>query len=98
LTSRFKYVGHANDGFFRIDNAEINDGVDFYRHVIAGDNVLRRNVQDDNAEIHFRHYLQAGDQDDQPGALHNLEAAEEEYDATFILFENLDRVIQNDNE
>jgi len=39
------------------------------------------------------HFLQAGNQDDQAGALYGLEATEKEYDATLILFEDLDRVV-----
>ncbi len=63
-----------------------------------GNDILRRNVHDDYAQINLCHRLNERDEDDQPGALHSLEAAKEEYDATLILFENLDRVVQDDNE
>ena len=98
MTGRFEDICDTNDRLFRVDNAEINNRIYFDGYVIARDDVLRRYVHDDNAEIHFGHFLQAGDQDDQAGALHRLEATEEEYDATLILFENLDRVVQDDDD
>ena len=76
-----------------IDDAEINDGVDAYRDVVSGDNVLRRYVHNDDTQIDLGHLLQAGNQDDQARALDRLEATEKEHDAALIFLEDLESVV-----
>jgi hypothetical protein len=43
----------------RIDDAEVQDGVDLQGHVVARDHVLARDVDDDDAQVDADHLLDA---------------------------------------
>ena len=42
LARRFENIGDPNDGFLRIDDSEVYDGVDTHRDVVTRNDVLRR--------------------------------------------------------
>ena len=46
---------------FRMEHAEVDDGVHFYRHVVACDHVLGRHVHDDLAQAHLEQPIHEGD-------------------------------------
>jgi hypothetical protein len=74
-----------------VDHAEVADRVHPGGHVVARDQVLRRDVQRDGAEIDSHHPVDGGDQQDQPGALHAEQATEPEDDGALVLAQDADR-------
>ena len=40
-----------DDRFFRIDNTEVDDGVDFYGNVVARNHILRWHIENAGAKI-----------------------------------------------
>jgi hypothetical protein len=97
LARRFEDVGDANDRFLGIDDAEIDDRVDSHRDVVPRNDVLRRHVEHDDAQVDLDHLLQTGNQDDESGPLDLLEAAQEEHDAALVFLEDLERVVGDDD-
>ncbi len=49
------------DGFLRVDDASVDDGVDINSDVVAGDNFLFRNVHRGSADVDFEHFVDIGD-------------------------------------
>ena len=85
LTGGLQKLGHLNDRLFRIDDAEIDHGVDLHRHIVTGNHVLRRYVHHDRAQIHPHHLLHARDDQYQPGSLDLPEAAKHEHHRALVL-------------
>src|SRR3546814_6183968 len=89
-------VLHPNDRLLRIDDAEVDYGIDLDRDVVARDDVLGRHVLHDGAQIDSHHLLDDRNEDDEAGPLHAGEAAEGEYDATLVLAKDLDHLRRSD--
>ena len=62
----------------RVDHPEVGDGVDPRRDVVAGDHLLRRDVQGHRPQVDPHHPVDHRDQEDQPGPLLGDQAAEPE--------------------
>ena len=73
-----------------IDDAEIHHGIHFHRDVVASDHVLLRDIQHNDAQIHFAHLLKNGNDDNDARALDAGEAAQAQHHTALILVEHLD--------
>src|SRR6185312_7477044 len=82
-------------GLDRVDDAEVRDGVDLRGDVVARDQVLRRDVERDRAQVDADHAVDAGDEEDDPRALLPEQAAEAEHDGAFVLAQDPDRRARN---
>ena len=87
---------HVDDGGLRIDNLEVENRVDLHRHIVLGDNVLRRDLDHLNAQVDPDHLLDKGDQQYKTGAPDLVKAAKCEHDCPFVLAQYLDCCRQND--
>ena len=65
LRGRGQHVLDLDDRPGRVDDAEVGDRGDARGHVVAGDDVLRRDLQRDRAQAHADHAVDAGQQQDQ---------------------------------
>ena len=74
-----------HDGAVGVDDAEVDDGVDAGGHVVAGDHVLRRDVQRDRAQRHAHHAVDRGGEQHEARALHGDHPAEPEDDRPLVL-------------
>src|SRR5690606_29316212 len=90
LAGGFVVALDVDDRFLRIDHAEIHHRVDLHRHVVARDQVLRRDVHDDGAHVHPLHGLQHRDQEDQARPLDLPEPAELEHHRALVFAQDLD--------
>jgi hypothetical protein len=90
LRGRDEVVLHLDDGLGGVHHAEVGDGVDLHRHVVLGDDLLRRHVQGDGPQVHLHRLVDEGDQDEQAGSLDPDQAAEAEHDAPLVLPRDLD--------
>src|SRR4029077_19943815 len=86
-------VPDLDDGALGIDDAEIDDGRDLDRDVVAGNHVLRRHLIDDDAQIDAHHLLDERHQEEKAGSLGSGIAAEREDDAAFVFAQHADRGI-----
>ena len=75
----------------RIDDAKVDDRIDFYRDVVARDHVLRRYVHHDRAQVDAHPLLDYWNDEDQARTFDLPEPAEHEYDAALVLAQNLER-------
>ena len=79
----------------RIHDPEVDDGVDLHRHVVAGDDVLRRHVHDDRAQADAHHAVDRREHEDDAGPLRlRQQLAEPEDDGALVLVQDLDRTEQ----
>ena len=69
LAGRLERVRDLNDRLRRIDDAEIDDGVHLHRNVVARDDVLRRHVQHDHAQVDLDHALDDRNHEDDARSL-----------------------------
>ncbi len=67
LRGRVEVVLHADHRLVRVEHTEEDDGVDLDRHVVLGDDILRRHVHGDGAEADLDHLVHEGDQEEEPG-------------------------------
>ena len=81
----------------RIDDAKIQHRADFHRHVVAGDDVLRRNVQRHRPQIDSRHPLEHRDNESHARPAIRREPAEAKDHAALVLVEHLEPA-QDENE
>src|SRR5499427_3022765 len=81
-----------------VDDAEIDHGVHFHRHVVARDHVLGRHLVDDHAEIDPHHLLHQRHEQEEPRSLGAGETPEREHDAAFIFAQDADRREQDDHD
>ena len=84
LAGRGHEVLDLDDRSLRIDDAEVEDGIDLDRDIVARDHVLRRHVLHHDPQIDPHHLLHERNEDDETGALHPGEATEREDDAALI--------------
>ena len=95
LAGRLEKIFHLDYRFFRIDHAEIDDGVDLDRYVVTRNHILGRDIHYDYSQIDLCHRLQYRDDQDQSGALYLVKAAELEDHSAFVFLEDLDRAEQH---
>src|SRR5262249_30481194 len=81
----------------RFQNSKIEHGIDFYRHVIPRDYVLRRDVHGDRAKIHANHLFNARNDVDHPRTSGPYHSAKSKNDGPFVLFENFDATYDRNN-
>src|SRR6266850_2953688 len=84
LAGRGHVIADLDDRALGIDDAEVKNGIDLDRNIVARNHVLRRHDLHHHPEIDLHHLLHDRDQDDQSRALHAGEAAEREHDATLV--------------
>src|SRR4051812_46345201 len=75
----------------RVDDLEVRDRVDLRRDVVAGDEVLRGDVERDRAQVDAHHAVDAGDELDDARPLLAEQAAEAEDDRALVLAQDADR-------
>ena len=92
--ARQPQVEDLDHRLFGIDDTEVNDGVDLNGHVVAGDCLLGRNFESDDAQGDFAHALGAGDQEEQTWTAGSDQATQAEDDAAFVFLNDLDRRAQ----
>src|SRR5579864_9030718 len=86
-------IPDLDDGALGIDDAEVDDGRDLDRDVVAGNHVLRRHLIDDDAQIDAHHLLDERHQEEKAGPLGSGIAAEREDDAALVFAQHADRGI-----
>src|SRR3954452_21156538 len=88
LRGRLEEALDLHDGAVRVDDAEVDDGVDAGRDVVARDDVLRRDVERHRAQRDADHAIDRGGQEDQPGTLGLHHPAEPEDDGALVFAQN----------
>src|SRR5581483_5741784 len=79
---------YLNNGLARIDDPEIHHGVDLHRNVVAGDDILFRHIQHDDAQIHLAHLLQYGEYEHDSRALDAREPTQREHDTALVFIQH----------
>ena len=75
----------------RIDDAKVNDRIDFYGDVVTRDHILRRHIHHDRAQVDAHPLLDYWNDEDQARTFDLPEPAEHEHDAALVLAQNLER-------
>src|SRR5204863_5972364 len=84
-----------DDRLARLHDPEVDDGVHLYRHVVARDDVLRRDVHHDGPQADAHHAIDGREYEDYTRALRTVEElAQAEHDRALVLVQNLDRAEQ----
>src|SRR5258707_5843273 len=91
LAGRGHKVCDLDDRSLRIDDTEVEDGIDLDRDIVARDHVLGRHVLHNNPQISLHHLLHERNQDDETRALHSGEATQCEDDAALIFPQDANR-------
>ena len=91
LARRHHEILHFDDRLLRIDDAEIDDGVDLDRNVVARDHVLARHIEHDGAQFDAHHLLDERHKDDQSRTLDLPESAQLEDNAALVFAQNAQR-------
>ncbi len=91
LRRRLDVVRHLRDGVVGVDHAEVDHRVDLDGDVVAGDDLLRRHLMGDGAQVDARHAVDEGNDEEQARALGPLNAAQAEDDAALVLLDDFDR-------
>src|SRR5216683_3309711 len=65
LGGRVDVVEHLSDGSLRIDDLEIDDGIDLRGHVVVRDHLLRGHFERDHAEVDLDEAIDAERDDEQ---------------------------------
>src|SRR5208337_4563071 len=86
-------LGH---GARRVDDAKIQHRADLDRHVVLGDDVLRRDVERHGAKINSRHPLEYGNHENHARPAIRSETPESKNDAALVFVEDLEPA-QNEN-
>ncbi len=89
-------VFDLDDRLARVDDAEVGDRVDAGGDVVAGDHLLRRDVERDRPQVDLDHPVDERDQQDQARALLGDQAAEAEDDAALVLAQDPHRGADRD--
>ena len=83
----------VDDALERVDDPEVEDGVDLHRDVVLGDDVLGRDVHRDEPQADLHDAVDRGEDQDDPGALGlGQDPAEPEDDPALVLPQDLDGV------
>ena len=84
LTGGHQEVLDLDNRLLWIEYAEVQHGVDLDRDVIAGDHVLRRDVEHHGAQVDANHLLNHRNQQNQARALDLPKASELEHHPAFV--------------
>src|SRR5437879_9931196 len=84
-------IDRFDDGFARVHDPEVHDGVHLYGDVVTCDRLLSRNLQRHDAQVHLAHGFDEGDEEEQARSAGRDRMAETEDHAAFVLLHNLDR-------
>ena len=84
LAGGHQEVFHLYYGLLRIEDAEVQHGVDLDRDVVASDHVLGRHIQYHGAQINSDHLLDHRNQQDQAWPFDLPEATELEYHCALV--------------
>ena len=88
-----------DDRLDRPHGAEVHHGVHFHRDVVAGDDVLRRDVQHHRPQAHLDEPLnRPQDEDDARTLWVRIDPAEGEHDAPLVLVEDVDPLEDQDHD
>ena len=88
---------HLREGEIGVDNAEIADGIHFYRDIVAGDDVLRRNVERFDAHAHASKRFDGPEDEIEAGALGlRQHAPEAKNHAALPLLDDVERIPEPD--
>src|SRR4030042_466628 len=68
----------------RVDDAEIDDGIDADSNVIPGDDFLRRDIHGHDAQVHLHHAVDKRDNDEKPGTSGADETPQAEDNAALV--------------
>src|SRR5438270_48571 len=92
LGRRDHVVLDLHDRALRVDDLEVRDRVHPHRHVVLGDDLLRRDVQRDRAEVDLHQLVDDRDLPDEPGAARRIEQpAPPEEDGPLVLPQDTDK-------
>jgi hypothetical protein len=98
---RMEVVLNLDNRSLLVDDTEINDGVDLHRHVIPGDDVLRRYVQGHGSQTDADHPIDEGHDDDETRTVATIEASrnatEPEDHGSFVFREDVDAQLDDDD-
>src|SRR6266852_305548 len=84
---------HLGERQIGVDDAEIADRVHFHGDVVAGDDVLRRDVERFDAQAHARERFDGPEDEIQPGALGlRQHAAETQHHTAFPFLDDVQRI------
>ncbi len=89
-------ISSFEDGFAGVDDAEIDNRVDVDGDVVAGDDLLFRDVHRGRADVDFDHFVDVGNDNSEAGVEGARIATEAEDDAALELVNNADAG-QNNN-
>jgi hypothetical protein len=90
LPRRPAVIFYLHDGVAGIDHPEIGHGVHPDRHVVAGDGLLRGDIQGDDAQVDLHHAVYEGDDEKETRPLCALQPAQTKNDAALVLLDDLD--------
>src|SRR5207248_7417368 len=91
LGGREQEVLHVDERAIGIDHAEVNDGVDLDRDVVARDHVLRGNVERDDAQIHAHGALDDRNDEHEARPARRHQPAEAKHDDPLVLVDDVHR-------
>ncbi|MGY3073732.1 hypothetical protein ACVWZZ_000103 [Bradyrhizobium sp. LM6.10] len=88
LTGRGHIITDLDDGALGIDDAEVENGIDLDRDVVARNHILGRHDLHHYPEVDLDQLLHDRNEDDEAGPLHPGEAPEREDNAAFVFPED----------
>ena len=83
-------VGDFEDGFSGVEDAHIDNRVNFYRNIVFCNDFLGRDVAGVGADIDFDKFFDIGENEAETGFYGAGVVAEGEDDATFVLFDDVE--------
>src|SRR6266567_2595526 len=90
-------VQDLNDRALRVDHLEVDDGVDLGGHVVLGDDLLRRHLERDHAQVDLHEAVDTERDDEaQARAPDRDQAAKAEDDAALVLVDDPDARYEHD--
>ncbi len=89
---RVLHVGDLVDGLDRIEHSIVDHGVHGHGHRVLGEDLLRRHVERDRAQVDRLNAVHARQNEKQAGTLGSAAQvpAETKYDRSLVLFHDLD--------
>src|SRR5690606_23898223 len=96
LAGRLPVALDLDDGLAGTDHPEIQDRIHLHRHGVAGNHILRGNVERDNAHVHADRLLQERDHDDQPRPLGVRIAAQREDHGALVFAQDAKQLEQHE--
>ena len=88
LGGRKEVILHFPNRPIRVQYSKIEHRIDFHRHVVAGDDVLRWNVHGHGAKIHFHHLFNARNHINHPRPPRPHHTAQSKNHRPFVFLKN----------